>query len=78
MGSGLLSLVLGFDSAMPVAAHEKMKLRQRQYCFVGGMPEAVLAGAMLANGAGKKYSRFSSATIAANSFSFDLVIMLLV
>ncbi|MCK5529526.1 MAG: hypothetical protein KAI74_07560, partial [Kiritimatiellae bacterium] len=36
------------------------------------MPEAVLNGAMLANGAGSKYSRFSTATIAANNFSFDL------
>ena len=29
------------DSAPPEAAHQKLLLRQRQYLFVGGMPEAV-------------------------------------
>lgn len=33
---------LEFDAALPDAAHRKLMKRQRQYLFVGGMPEAVL------------------------------------
>jgi predicted AAA+ superfamily ATPase len=33
---------LSFDSGLPDAAHRKLLNRQRQYLFVGGMPEAVL------------------------------------
>ena len=36
------------------------------------MPEAVLSGKILSKGAGKRYSRFSTAAICANHFSFDL------
>ena len=32
-----------FDNVLPAAAHQKLLKRQRQYLFVGGMPEAVLA-----------------------------------
>jgi predicted AAA+ superfamily ATPase len=34
---------LDFDTVLPEAAHLKLLQRQRQYLFVGGMPEAVLA-----------------------------------
>ncbi len=34
---------LDFDTALPAAAHHKLLKRQRQYLFIGGMPEAVLA-----------------------------------
>ena len=34
---------LDFSSRLPDAAHQKLLERQRQYLFVGGMPEAVLA-----------------------------------
>ena len=34
---------LGPDSALPGSAHQRLLLRQRQYLFVGGMPEAVQA-----------------------------------
>lgn len=33
---------IGFDSILPTAAHQKLLMRQRQYFYVGGMPEAVL------------------------------------
>ena len=33
---------LKFDSMLPESAHQKLMMRQRQYLFVGGMPEAVL------------------------------------
>jgi predicted AAA+ superfamily ATPase len=38
----LLDLI-DFDSALPITAHEKLQMRQKQYFFAGGMPEAVLA-----------------------------------
>jgi len=34
---------LDFNTMLPEAAHRKLLKRQRQYLFVGGMPEAVLA-----------------------------------
>jgi predicted AAA+ superfamily ATPase len=34
---------IDFDSPVPDIAHQKLLNRQRQYLFVGGMPEAVLA-----------------------------------
>ncbi len=34
---------LGFSTTLPAAAHQKLLERQRQYLFIGGMPEAVLA-----------------------------------
>lgn len=34
---------LDFNTVLPEAAHQKLLKRQRQYLFVGGMPEAVLA-----------------------------------
>lgn len=34
---------LDFSTALPEAAHQKLLKRQRQFLFVGGMPEAVLA-----------------------------------
>lgn len=40
--SGYLDRLL-FDSHLPNAAHRKLLARHRQYLFVGGMPEAVLA-----------------------------------
>ncbi|MBW2738054.1 MAG: ATP-binding protein [Deltaproteobacteria bacterium] len=33
---------LEFNSMLPESAHQKLLMRQRQYLFVGGMPEAVL------------------------------------
>jgi uncharacterized protein len=33
---------LSFESRLPEAAHQQLLTRQRQYSFVGGMPEAVL------------------------------------
>lgn len=37
--------ITGYEpgKTLPVSAHEKLKKRQRQYFFTGGMPEAVLA-----------------------------------
>lgn len=32
-----------FEMSLPEAAHQKLLMRQRQYLFIGGMPEAVLA-----------------------------------
>ncbi|MDM8536786.1 ATP-binding protein [Desulfobacterales bacterium HSG17] len=42
---GLGKYITGYEigKTMPVSAHEKLKKRQRQYFFTGGMPEAVLA-----------------------------------
>lgn len=34
---------IDFDTVLPQAAHQKLLRRQRQYLFIGGMPEAVLA-----------------------------------
>jgi len=34
---------LDFNTVLPAAAHQKLLRRQRQYLFIGGMPEAVLA-----------------------------------
>ena len=34
---------LDFETALPEAAHRKLLNRQRQYLFIGGMPEAILA-----------------------------------
>ena len=34
---------LDFNASLPTAAHHKLLKRQRQFLFIGGMPEAVLA-----------------------------------
>jgi predicted AAA+ superfamily ATPase len=34
---------LDFETALPEAAHQKLLNHQRQYLFIGGMPEAILA-----------------------------------
>ncbi len=41
---GLVQYISGFgiESGVPVSAHRKLLKRQREYLFVGGMPEAIL------------------------------------